>query len=97
MAKSTQERAALLRQAAIDGRRDQTDLFGMRMAIHDAFESTGTDSSQVCTLLISSRPPISDWDCRRLEMVASLIEAEPEARTEHLFRLCEMVAMIAPF
>lgn len=66
------------------------------MAIHEAFENTGTDSSQVCALLISSRPPISEWDCCRLEMVASQIELAPEALAGRLFGLCEMVRMVTP-
>lgn len=50
----------MLRQAASNGRRHPDDLFGVRMAIHDAFEATGVDSNRICSLLISTRPPISE-------------------------------------
>lgn len=97
MSNSAEERAKLLRKAASNGRRNPDDLFGVRMAIHDAFDATGVNSNRLCDLLISDRPPLKEWDCIRLEMVADLIEADPEARAEHLFGLCETVKMIAPW
>ncbi|MNJ29825.1 hypothetical protein D3C77_244070 [compost metagenome] len=96
MTLTVEGRVAQLRQAAINCRRNPNDLFEARMAIHEALEALGVNSNRICDLLISERPPLTDWDCNRLEMVASLVEAEPEARAEHLFGLCEMVAMVAP-
>lgn len=96
MQKTAEKRAGLLRQAAADGRSAPDDLFGMRMAVHEAFEGTGADSSRVCALLLSSRPPISEWDCCRLEMVASQIDLEPGALADRLFGLCEMVRLVTP-
>nr|DAF79146.1 MAG TPA: hypothetical protein [Caudoviricetes sp.] len=97
MSNTAEERANLLREAASNGRRNPDDLFEARMMIHGAFEATGANSNRVCDLLISGRPPLKEWDCIRLEMIADLIEADPEARAEHLFGLCEMVKMIAPW
>ncbi|MCT8165628.1 MULTISPECIES: hypothetical protein [unclassified Pseudomonas] len=97
MPKTAQERATLLRQAASDGRRNPDDIFDARMTIHDAFEGTGADSNRLCELLISLSPPLTEWDCNRLEMVASLIESEPAAQGDHLFRLCEMAKLVAPW
>ncbi|AHC85733.1 hypothetical protein X970_11105 [Pseudomonas monteilii SB3101] len=96
MAKSAQERAALLRQTAADGRRNPEDLFGIRMAIYEAFEDTGVDYNRACELLISARPPLTDWDCHRLEIIAQQMELSPEARGEQLRRLCEMAALLTP-
>jgi len=97
MSNTAEERATLLRLTAMGGRRNPEDLFGARMAIHGAFEATEVDSNRVCDLLISERSPLKESDCIRLEIVATLIEAEPEARAEQLFGLCEMAKMIAPW
>lgn len=96
MSRTAEKRVTLLRQAASDGRSNPEDLFGARMTIHDAFEGAGTDNNRVCDLLLSSRPPISEWDCCRLEMIADLLEQEPEAREERLYGLCEILRMVTP-
>lgn len=93
---TAQERAALLRQAATNGRRHPDDLFGLRMAIHDAFESSGVNANRVCDLLIVEHPPISKWDCNRLESVADFMEFEPGAVSGQLFNLCKMVRLLTP-
>lgn len=67
------------------------------MAIHGAFEASGVNSYRICELLISERPPLVEQDCIRLELMASLIEAEPDARAEHLFGICEMVLRVTSF
>lgn len=97
MPKTAQERAALLRQAASDVRRNPDDLFGARMAIHDAFEGTGVDANRVCERLISVHPPLNKWDCDRLEFVAELLEHAPEARGEQLHDLCGMAKLMVPW
>jgi hypothetical protein len=51
---------------------------GLRMAIHDTFEGAGVDTNRVCDLLIVAHPPILEWDCCRLEMVANLMDLEPQ-------------------
>lgn len=96
MPKTAMERAALLRQAAADGRRNPEDLFGIRMAIHQAFEATGVDYNRACEVLISARPPLTEWDCNRLEIIAQQMELSPEARGEQLRGLCEMAALLTP-
>lgn len=97
MAITGQDRAKRLRQAAAHGRRYPDDLFEARMAIHEALEASGVNSYRICDLLISERPPLIERDCIRLELMASLIEAEPEARAEHFFGLCEMVLRVTSF
>lgn len=97
MAVTAQDRAKRLRQAAVNGRRYPDDLFEARMAIHDSLEGTGVDSNRVCELLVSIRPPLTDWDCNRLEMVANLIEREPSAQGDCLYGLCEMAKLVAPW
>lgn len=96
MSITAEKRVTLLRKAASDGRSNPEDLFGARMTIHDAFEGAGTDNNRVCDLLLSSRPPISECDCCRLEMIANLLEQEPEAREERLYGLCEILRMVTP-
>ncbi|WMY83399.1 MULTISPECIES: hypothetical protein [Pseudomonas] len=90
------DRVNLLRQAAAHGRRNPDDLFGARMAIHDALEGTGVDSNRVCDALLTKTPPISEWACERLDMVADQIEQAPDARSSLLFGLCEMARMLSP-
>jgi hypothetical protein len=94
MSKATAERITLLRKAASDGRNNPEDLFGARMTIHNAFEGAGLDCNRICDLLLSSRPPISELDCCRLEMVADLLKLEPDARAEQLYGLCKIPRMI---
>ncbi|HBM63259.1 MAG TPA: hypothetical protein DD418_05255 [Pseudomonas sp.] len=96
MAITASDRAKLLRQAAAHGRRHPGDLFEARMAIHDSLEGTGIDSNRVCELLVSVRPPLTEWDCNRLEMVANLMEHEPTAQGDRLYRLCEMAKLVSP-
>lgn len=67
------------------------------MAIHEAFEATGGDSNRICSLLISTRPPISEWDCCRLEMAANMIDQEHDSGADELYDLCEMAKRMAPW
>lgn len=97
MAITAQDRAMRLRQAAAHGRKYPGELFEARMAIHDLLEGTGLDGNRVCELLISMRAPLTEWDCNRLEMMADLIEREPSAQGDRLYRLCDMVKLIAPW
>lgn len=97
MAITALDRAKRLRQAAAHGRRHPGDLFEARMAIHDALEGTGVDSNRVCELLVSKCPPLTEWDCNRLEMVANLIEQEPAAQGVRLYGLCDMAKLMAPW
>ncbi len=97
MAITAQDRAKRLRQAAAHGRCYPDDLFEARMAIHDSLEGTGVDSNRVCELLVSMRPPLTEWDCNRLEMVAKLIEREPTVQGDRLYRLCEMTKLVSPW
>ncbi|GFM76848.1 hypothetical protein PSCICM_26670 [Pseudomonas cichorii] len=90
------ERAGILRQAATRGRTYPGDIFGTRMAIHDAFAGTGVDYNRACDLLISAHPPLSESDCIRLELIAALMECETEAPTSQLFDFCEMARMMSP-
>ncbi|KPM67242.1 hypothetical protein CMV24_27910 [Pseudomonas plecoglossicida] len=97
MSKTALERAALLRQAASDGRRNPDDLFGARMAIHDAFEGSSVDANRVCELLLSANPPLTAGDCDRLEMVSAAMERAPEARAGKLYGLCVIVQALCPW
>lgn len=90
------DRAKRLRQAAAHGRRYPDDLFGARMAIHEAFEGTGVDSNRVCDVLLTKTPPISEWTCVRLDLVADQIEKAPAASSSLLFGFCEMAKMLTP-
>lgn len=91
------DRAKLLRQAALSGRRDPNDLFGARMAVHEALESSGVDGNRVCELLLSVSPPLSKWDCDRLELVAGILEHAPDTRGEQLYGLCDMAKLMVPW
>ena len=66
------------------------------MAIHDAFEGTGVDSNRVCDALLAKTPPISEWACERLNLVADQIEQTPDASSSLLFSLCQMARMLTP-
>ncbi|NNJ16343.1 hypothetical protein CSV86_014535 [Pseudomonas putida CSV86] len=97
MPKTALERAYLLREAAAYGRRYPDDLFEARMAVHEALGASGVNTYRICDLLLSKRPPLDDGDCIRLELIASLIDAEPAARGDDLLGLCEMALRMVPF
>lgn len=94
MTKSAQERAALLRQAASDGRRQPDDLFGARMSVHEALEGLGADTNMACATLLPERGKLGEWDTNRLEMLADQIENSPEARGEDLNGICNVIRMM---
>ena len=90
------ERAAILRQAALNARRHPNDLFGARMAIHDAMDGLGICTSEACKLLLSIRPPLTEWDTYRLEMLATHLEAELDSKDCCLLSYCRCIRMMTP-
>jgi hypothetical protein len=91
---STAERAAILRKAEAWTLKNPDDLFGARMAVHDALQGIVSDTNIACSLLLPAKPPISASSGSRLGFVARMLEAASPMSKTTLEDYCRMAKML---
>ena len=88
------DRISIIRRGIENAQKDPSDLFGARMAVHEAFESWGVDTNWVASLLLPDKPPLTSNHLTMLEMAANLLLHSPEFWSASPSKMCEMVHLL---